>query len=172
MGGACLNHPKFSSVGRNNPTNLCPSHADPGWPDRIRWNREKFPLPRVELGKAVVSLPLSAEGRQGEWQWDISALALSCSPQSLGVWMHDQHFVGNATFMLCRGARAGRAEPHDAQPGPLVVPRPQLRSCVAKPDGLAPADSLKCHIARLRNEQGNGWSSTGATLLPLSFFSK
>lgn len=41
---------------------------------------------------------------------------------------------------------------------------------MTKQDGLAPADSLKCHIARLRNEQGNVWYATGASLLPLPFF--
>lgn len=35
----------------------------------------------------------------------------------------------------------------DAEPGSLVVPKPQLRSCVTEQDSLAPADSLKCHIA-------------------------
>lgn len=35
----------------------------------------------------------------------------------------------------------------DAEPASSAVPGPRLRSCVTKRDGLAPADSLKCHIA-------------------------
>lgn len=35
----------------------------------------------------------------------------------------------------------------DAEHSSLVVPKPQLQSCVTKQDSLAPADSPKCHIA-------------------------
>lgn len=31
------------------------------------------------------------EDRQGEQPWDLFALGFSCTPQSLGIWIHDQH---------------------------------------------------------------------------------
>jgi len=52
--------------------------------------KKPIPLPTAELQKAVVARlcgaatgskePCFAEGRQGEQQWDISALGYSCTP--------------------------------------------------------------------------------------------
>lgn len=76
--------------------------------------KKKIPLPTAGLQKAVVfptpqclcraavggEVPCFAEGGQGEWQWDVSAMGFSCTPWSLGIRIHDQHFAGNRTFML------------------------------------------------------------------------
>lgn len=86
-------------------------------------------------------------------QWGCSALGFSCTPQSPGIWDHDQPSVENRPFMLHFGRYFLEATGQegqsltDAEPGSLGVPEPQFWSCVAKQEGVAPTGSLKCHSA-------------------------